>query len=343
MKALSMMSRRAALGLAAASCLISLSARAQQAEFVVYSAFEDKQIAPLSQAFEKQNPGVKVSHFHQPGEELVTTLELELRARSPKADVVGLNDASLTYLQSKHSAFEAYAAKDVDKVSPALQNAPHVFTPAFVNLYLIHYNTKLISAAEAPKSWKDLLDPKWKGKLVLADPASSQSVQSFIWFIADYLGKSDPQTFGWGYFTKLAANEPRLESSHGTIRDLTIAGERPVAVQLLANAQTAAQRGEPTSNVWPSEGSPGEVSGFAIIKGGKNAELARRWADFIVSPEGQALMPASLGGAPVRTDVAYKYPDGTPLDKVQIVPVDSAMIALQRKEQAKKFHAAIGK
>lgn len=329
----------------ACSALLGLFAHSAGAQtpLVIYSAYENAQMKPLIELFEKQNPGIKVSHFRQPGEELVATLELELRAQSPKADVVGLNDASLNYLQGKHGALEPYAAKGVDKVKPELQNKANIFTPAFVNLYLIHFNTKKIAAADAPKRWADLTDPKWKGLIALADPSSSQSVQSFIWFIADYLGQKDPGTYGWDYFKRLGANDPRLENSHGTIRDLTVNGERPVAVQLLANAQTAANRGEPTSNVWPTEGAPGELSAFALVKGAKNGDAGKKWLDFIASTDAQALMPASLGGAPVRTDVSYKYPDGTPLDKVTIVPVDAAFIGANRKSQAKKFHDAIGK
>lgn len=309
----------------------------------VYSAYENSQMRPLIQAFERANPGVKVEHFRQPGEELLATLELELRAKSPKADVVGLNSASLAVLQKRHGAIAPYAPKDIDRVRAEVRDAQNLVIPAFINIYLIHYNTKRVTAADAPQSWSALLDPRWKNAIAMADPASSQSVHSFVWFITEYLGKSDPANYGWNYFKRLGANGVHLESSHGTIRDLTVSGERPVAVQLLANAQTAANRGEPASPVWPREGVPGEVSAFALLKDAKNADAGRKWLDFVVSLDGQALMPASLGGAPVRNDVAYKYPDGTPLDKVRIVPVDSAFIAESRKEQTRRFHEAIGR
>ena len=288
---------------------------------------------PLIQAFEKANPDIKVDHFRQPGEELVAMIELELRAGSPKADVVGLNAASLNVPPGQASARSSpYAPKGIENVRQEFRDPQNIITPAFINVYLIHYNTKKISAADAPKSWADLDAPKWKGAVAMADPASSQSVQSFVWFIGDYLGKTDPSKFGWEYFKKLGANGVHLESSHGTIRDLTVSGERPLGVQLLANAQTAANRGEPTSVVWPIEGSPGEVSAFALMKDTKVKEAGQKWLDFVVSPEGQALMPNSLGGAPVRNDVPYKYPDGTPLDKVQYCP--SRLRVHRRKSQA---------
>ena len=342
MTAQSSMTRRtfAATGVAV---LASPALRAQaQTQLVSESGFEAGQIKPLMDAFAKDNPQIKPVHFHQPGGEIVTTLELELRAHASKADVAGLTDASLNYLQGKYDAFEPYAAKDIGAARPEVQNKANIFTPAFLNLYLIHYNTKLITAADAPKSWADLLNPKWKGKIVMADPGSSQSVQSFIWFIADYLGKKEPATFGWDYFKKLGANSPRLENSHGTIRDLTISGERPIGIQVLANVQAAANHGDPTSSSWPAEGAPGELSAFSVLRSSKNREAGKKWLDFLISPAGQALMPFSLGGAPIRNDVAYKYPDGTPVDKVAVVPVDSTFIAANIKAQAKRFHDAIG-
>lgn len=337
------LNRRHLLAMAAsAGALWRRPARAQTGALVIYSAFEDGQIGPLVTEFNKAHPSINVRHFHQPGEELVGTLTLELQSGHGKADVAGLNEASLRGLHDKLDAIEPYEAAEIGKLRQDMRDANHLFTPAFLNLYLIHYNLKSIQPIGVPKAWADLTDPKYKNLIAMADPASSQSVQSFVWFIADNLGASDPQHFGWNYFTRLAANAIRLEASHGTIRDLTVSGERPLGVQLLANAQTAMNRGEATGLVWPSEGSPGELSAFSMLRSAANKPEAKLWLDFIASPAGQALMPRSLGGAPIRTDIAYKYPDGTPVADVKVVRVDATFVAANRRSQLRKFRAAIG-
>jgi iron(III) transport system substrate-binding protein len=272
----------------------------------------------------------------------MSTLELELRAGSPQADVVGLNQASVSALQAGHTAFAKYDPKGIDAVRPEVRDPSGTSVPACVNLYLIQYNTNSIAAADAPTHWTGLLDARWKDQIALADPASSQSIHSFMWFITEQLAAQGPD-YGWSYFERLAQNAPRLERSHGTIRDMTASGERPIAVQLLANGQTSANRGDPTSLVWPAEGSPGEISSFAMFAKAANVPAAQAWLDYVVSAEAQARMPNALGCAPVRNDVAYAFPDGTAVADVTIVPVDTDFIGRERQSQIAKFNAAMGR
>ncbi|SFZ80724.1 iron(III) transport system substrate-binding protein [Devosia enhydra] len=329
--------------LAAFAALAAAPALAQSGSLQIYSAYPDEHMRPLIEAFNKVHPGVTVEVSVQPGEELLSTIELEMRANSPRADVVGLNEASINALQSRHTAFEAYTPAGLDGVREALRDAENLVIPACVNPYLIQYNTNQIAAADAPKSWADLTDAKYKDKVAMADPASSQSVHSFLWFETQYLPAQNVAGSGWEFFSALAANGTRLEGSHGTIRDLTASGERPIGIQLLANGQTSARRGDPTALVWPPEGSPGEISAFAMFAGSDNKEAAQAWLDFVVSVEGQSVMPDALGCAPVRNDVTYTLPGGTPLDQINIVPVDSAFVTANREAQTAEFAKAFGR
>lgn len=329
--------------IAGAAVFTATSTHAQEGSLQIYSAYPDEHMRPLIEAFNEIHPNVTVEVSVQPGEELLSTIELEMRANRPQADVVGLNEASINALQSRHQAMEAYEPAELSQVREEVRDAANIVIPACINPYLIQYNTNQVSAGEAPQSWLDILDPKWNGKIAMADPAKSQSVHSFLWFIGKYLGDNDAADFGWQYFEKLRANDVRLESSHGTIRDLTASGERPIGVQLLANGQTSANRGDPTAIVWPTEGSPGEISAFAMFAGSDNKPAAQAWLDFIVSAAGQAVMPNALSCAPVRNDVAYTFPDGTAVADVKIVPVDSAYITENRAAQTQEFNRAMGR
>lgn len=320
-----------------------MPAHAQEGSLQIYSAYPDEHIKPLIVEFNKKHPNVKVEVSVQPGEELLSTIELEMRAKSPRADIVGLNQASINSLQKRHSAMEAYQPAELDKVRAEARDPANIVIPACINPYLIQYNTNQVKAADAPKNWKDLLDPKWKGKIAMADPAKSQSVHSFLWFINTEMAKSDAASYGLQYFDRLKANEVRLESSHGTIRDLTASGERPIGIQLLANGQTSANRGDPTAIVWPPEGSPGEISAFAMFSASDNKPAAKAWLDFVISKEGQTVMPKALSCAPIRNDVDYKFPGGTAVADVKIVPVDTTFITENRQKQTQDFNKAMGR
>lgn len=334
--------RKTSLFAIAAMLAVAGPAAAQDGTLRIYSAYPDEHMRSLVEGFRAAHPGVDVQVSVQPGEQLLSTLELELRAGRPQADVVGLNQASIAALQERHEAFAQYDPQGAEAVRPEVRDPSGTSVPACVNIYLIQYNTNRIGNEDAPTHWTGLLDPRWADQIALADPASSQSIHSFIWFVAEHLADHGDD-YGWGYFDRLAANAPRLERSHGTIRDMTASGERPIAVQLLANAQTSANRGDPTSLVWPAEGSPGEISSFAMFEEAANGPAAQAWLDYIVSAEAQALMPNALGCAPIRNDVDYSFPDGTAVGDVTIVPVDNEFIARERQGQTQRFNAAFGR
>lgn len=318
-------------------------AHAQEGSLQIYSAYPDEHMKPLIEAFNKKYPDVTVEVSVQPGEELLSTIELEMRANRPQADVVGLNQASINALQRRHNALEAYVPAELANVREEVRDPNNIVIPACVNPYLIQYNTNQVKAEDAPANWLDLLDPKWKGKIAMADPSKSQSVHSFLWFVTTEMPKHDPGHFGWGYFEKLRENDVRLESSHGTIRDLTASGERPVGIQLLANGQTSANRGDPTAIVWPPEGSPGEISAFAMFSASDNKPAAQAWLDFVVSKEGQSVMPNALSCAPIRSDVDYRFPGGAAVADVKIVPVDADYVTENREKQTEEFNRVMGR
>src|SRR5205807_8983712 len=118
---------------------------------------------------------------------------------------------------------------------------------------VIAYNTKAVSAAEAPRTWKDLLDPKWKGKLVTAHPGYSGVIATHVLALV--------HLHGWDYFKQLAQNQLMLVQSANDPSTVVPSGERVVAVHGGAySAYQLTRKGNPLESVYPKEGVPRVVS-----------------------------------------------------------------------------------
>ena len=139
----------------------------------------------------------------------------------------------------------------------------------------IVYNTKLMSAAEAPKTWKDLTDPKWKGKLVTAHPGYSGVIATHILALEKMLG--------WDYFKALAQNKPMIVQSANDPATTVASGERLVAVNGGEySAYQLKKKGNPIEIVYPKEGVPLVVSPQAIASFAPHPNAAKLFHRFHV-------------------------------------------------------------
>ena len=223
----------------------------------------------------------------------------------------------------------------MDAIQQSLLDANGVMTPVGTGFYVIIYNTNQVSAEESPKSFKDLLDPKWESAIAMADPTSSSSVYTFIWMITQYL---DSNEYGWDYFQKLQDLNVNYVASHGTIGELVSMGERKIGIQVMATAGTSLKKGDPIAINYPAEGVPSEVNVAAIRKDTPNQEAAELFVNFILSEEGQKLVGDNLGWIPVRTDLRdYTLADGTPLSDITMIARDVTWVNEQKNMILDKF------
>lgn len=309
-------------------------------QLTVYYGTPRDIIAPLFDGFRAAHPDIEVNEFRQPTEELMSTLQLEVQAGNQRADAVISATAQLMALHADTEAFQPYESEHSGALVETLRDPESLVNPLGVNLYMIAYNSSSISEDEAPKSFAELLDPRWDGLISLADPDNSASIHSFIWHMSQYLDDQGAP-YGWGFFEELGKLNPRLESSHGTIRDLVLSGERPVG--LLLTEHIPALDADPAGAwMWPTETMPAEPLGVGVLKNSANTEAAQLFVDYIHSVEGQELIADSLGLSPVRTDVDFAFADGATLADHEVVAVDSGFISQNRQEQADEFHARMG-
>ena len=327
------------LGLCLGMCL-GLASMAAAGELSIYYASSRDLFEPVVQAFAASRPDIKVSSFRQPTEELMATVELEIRAGKPRADVIVCAPTQLLGLQQQYKALERFTPKDLEKIKKELRDPEMLLTPTGLNLSLIQYNTKRITGADIPKKFTDLLNPKFNNQIVLSDPRSSGTAHNHIWFLTKYMAETQGEPpYGWSFYRELRKLNAKYVASNGTVRAMVQTGERSLGLQNLDDAMKSIASGEPASFVLAQEGSTAMINAASLVKGSKNLAEAKAFVDFMLTEKGQDMMTKLSGYIPVRTDSPFRFPDGRSVADVKLVPLDVAYITPEKREEhIRKFH-----
>src|SRR5581483_9157775 len=204
-------------------------------------------------------------------------------------DVANSSDAAHFIVWKRDGLLAPYVTEDVAKFYPVEHKDPDGMFASFrVWVCIIAYNTNLVKAAEAPKSFADLLDPKWKNKIVKAHPGYSGTIMT-----ATYQMQRD---LGWGFFEKLAAqNVMQVQSSADPPKRLAL-GERAVMADGNEyNIFELKESGRPVEPVYATEGSPLIVGPTGMFKAAPNPNAAKLFCSYSFSPEAQQLI-IDVGG-----------------------------------------------
>lgn len=316
------------------SCTVVRAGDSGPMQLTVYYGAMRSQMEPVLDAFKKQYPNITIKEHRAATEELMATMEMELRARNPQFDVAVAQNAGFLNLQNDYGLFDAYAPSSRSAIMEGLLDPENIQTPIGTGFYVILYNSKLVSKEEAPKSWADLIDAKWTNKITLADPKSSSSVYSFIWYITQHL-KGEP--YGWSYFEQLQKLKPAYAPSHGNIGEVVALGERSIGVQVMATVRSSMAKGDPVSWVFPADGIPSELTVSVIRKNTPSRRAAELFTEFLLSKEGQQLVADHLGYIPVRKDLDFSFANGAKLSDITLIKRDVDWIANNKEDVIERF------
>ncbi len=284
--------------------ILEAGARAEGGLMFYTTLIVRQAVRPLKAAFEKTYPFIKLDYTRASSSKLVQRLLAEHRAGRTLADVVVASAAPVLKKVAIAQAFSspALAAYPGDTLDP-----DRMWAPIRYSYNGIGYNTRLVSAAQAPKTWEDLLDPKWKGKLVWAS-STETGAPLFIAILRKVWGEARAMS----YLQKLSAQNVRTGT--GSIRsvlDQVIAGEYPVMISAaLHHVAISAAQGAPVASTTPSPvlGRNGYVM---MMKGAPHPHAAMLFIDFLISPAGQTIL----------REARYlpAHPAVTPLPEMQAV------------------------
>ena len=306
-----------------------LEAAKKEGKVVWYTSLALSSSEKVAKLFEAAYPGIKVEVHRTGSERILQRVMQELQANIKIADVVHTSDAGHYVLLKQKNLLMKYAPAGVDRFPAAFKDKDgyHYGLRATVNV--IAYNSKIVPAAEAPRTWTDLLDPKWKGKLVTAHPGYSGVIATHVLALV--------HLHGWDYFKQLAQNKPMLVQSAVDPSGVVASGEWPVAAD--GGDYTFYQtkkKGNPVEIVFPKEGVPLVVSPSAITSFAPHPSAARLFTDFTFTRELQQVMADSEGLYTGHPEV--KYPADKPkLSDLKLLTADPEELEKRNEEIRKRF------
>ncbi len=312
-----------------------VAAAVKEGRIVFYTATDVAVAEKLATAFEAKYPGVKVQVERAGAERIFQRINQEYGSKIYAADVIETSDAVHFVAFKRNGWLQAALPSDVARFWPKEQrDADGQYAAYRAHLSIIAYNTKQVTKEEAPKSYADLLDPKWKGRMVKAHPGYSGTIMTATHAIS--------QALGWGFFEKLGQQRVlQVQSSTEPPKKLA-QGERPVMADGNEyNVFLLKESGVPIEPVYAVEGTPLVVGNAALLKSAPHPNAARLFYHFMFSREAQQAN-SDVGGLRSFHREVKEKPGRTPLAQIKLLTSDPAVLEGQIETIKKKYEEYFG-
>jgi iron(III) transport system substrate-binding protein len=276
---------------ALALCLAAGTAAAQKTQLLVYTALETDQLKAYQEGFNKVHPDIDIKWVRDSTG--VITAKLLAEKGNPQADAVMGVAASSLALLDKQGMLIPYAPINLDAIMSQYRDKKN--PPAWFGMDVwgatVCFNTVEAQKRNIPKpeTWKDLTKPIYKGMIVMPNPASSGTgyfdVTAWLTLFGDDNGKGG----GWKYMDAL--HENIMQYTHSGSKPCVMAGngEAVIGISFEYRANTIKAKGGPIDLVFPKEGLGWDLESFAIHKGTKKLDAAKKLADWASSKDAMLL------------------------------------------------------
>ena len=246
----------------------------KEGKVVLYSSMDLPVGEKLGRAFEAQYPGVAVQIERSGSERLFQRVAQEFASNIHAADIINSSDASHFIPWKQNGWLAPFVSEDIARYFPDQHRDPDgMFATTRIWLSSIAYNTNMVKPEDAPKSFADLLDPKWAGKMVKGHPAYSGTIMTATF--------ETLRELGWDYYEKLSKQRVmQVQSSTDPPKKLSL-GERAIMADGNEyNVVLLKEAGQPVEPVYPAEGTPtisGPTAIFATAPHPNAARLFQAW------------------------------------------------------------------
>jgi len=302
-----------------------IEAARKEGKISYYSALELNVAERLGKAFEAKYPGNAVRVERSGAERIYQRIAQEQGSGINAVDVANSTDPA-HYLDWKSKDWlAAYLPDDVAKHFPADQiDSDGMYATSCGWIETIGFNTNLVKPDDAPKSYADLLDPKWQGKIVKAHPGYSGAIMTATFVLSRELG--------WQFFEKLAQQKVLQVQSAADPPKKLLLGERAIMADGNDyNLLLLKDQGKPVEAVYAGEGSPLIIVPSGVFRNAPNPNAARLFQSFFFSAEGQQMLVDEFAHRSFHGQVKEK-PGHKPLSAIKLLKSDPAAVLAQSEE-----------
>jgi iron(III) transport system substrate-binding protein len=293
-----------------------IDAAKKEGKVVWYTAIDLTVAEKIAAAFKEKFGGIEVRVERTGAERVFQRIGQEYASNVHAVDVVNSSDASHLLTWKRQGLLLPYLPEDVAKhYKPEHRDADGTYAGFRATLSPIAYNTKQVKAEDAPASFKDLLDARWKGKIVKAHPGYSGTILTATFEMV--------RDIGWDFYENLAKqNIMQVQSATDPPKKLAL-GERSVMADGTEyNIFLLKDASQPVEAVYPSEGTPFIVGPNGIFKAAPNPNAAKLFQNYCFTPEAQQII-IEVGGLRSLHAQAKEKPGRKPLADIKLMKEDA--------------------
>lgn len=274
-------------------------------KLLIYTPHGQAQLKDFIERYKQVHADVEVQFLDMGSREVLERLRAE--RNRPQADL---------WWGAAHTTFQTAADENLlatyrpiwaDKVPAASHDAQDRWYGIYETPQVIVYNSEAVPGDQAPRDWDDVLDPRWRDKILIRNPNPSDSMRAIfgamIWRFYKDTGSPDK---GYEWLRRLDANVHEYTADGTLLIQKLARREGLISLWNLPDVWQYKQRGLPLAYVFPASGTPVISDGIAIVRSAPNEEEARRFYEFVTTAESLAIAARTYYRIPVRTDIDRK-------------------------------------
>ncbi len=268
----------------------------------VYSPHGRDLLALMEKSFEARHPRIDVRWLDMGSQDVYDRVRSE--TANPQADVWYGGPRAIFARGAADGLLAPYRPAWAGAVPPASRDSRDLYFGVYRTAPVLVFNSAAVAAADAPRDWDDLLDPRWKGKILIRDPLASGTMRTlFSMILARSVAATGSTDQGFAWLRRLDAQTKEYLQNPALLIQKLDRREGLITVWELTDMLWQKQRGAPLDYRFPASGTPVIDDSIGLVKGAPHPAEARLFIDFVGSVEGQQLAAREAFRLPARTDL----------------------------------------